>query len=92
MKDIILKPVITEKSIANGANNFYTFFVRTSANKYQIKQAVHKIFSVKVAAIQIINVKPKVKRRGRHIGTTRLYKKAVVKLQPDQKIDFFEKL
>jgi len=92
MKDIILKPVITEKSIAQGADNFYTFFVHSGANKQQIKQAVQKIFSVKVASIQIINTKPKTKRRGRHIGSTSRRKKAVVRLEKDNKIDFFEKL
>lgn len=92
MKDIILKPVITEKSIATGANNFYTFFVHTSANKQQIKQAIQKIFSVKVDAVKIVNIKPKIKRRGRHVGSTTRKKKAIIKLQPNQKIDFFEKL
>jgi len=92
MKDIILKPVITEKSIATGAHNFYTFFVHRSANKQQIKQAIQKIFSVKVEAVKIVNVKPKSKRRGRHTGSTARQKKAIIKLQPDQKIDFFEKI
>lgn len=92
MKETILKPVITEKSLAGGTKSFYTFIVHPDVNKQQIKQAVQRIFSVKVDTVRIVNIKPKTKRRGRRVGTTSMRKKAIVKLMTDQKIDFFDKL
>lgn len=92
MSNILIKPVITEKSVANTENRFYSFFVSQKANKYQIKKAVKDAYKVEVESVRIINVKPKAKRRGRHTGQTSSGKKAIVKLAKDQKIDFFEKL
>lgn len=92
MQNILLKPVITEKSIAQTANRFYSFYIHTSANKYKVKDAVAKAFKVKVESVRIVNVHPKTRRRGRLVGQTRSYKKAIVKLAKDNKIEFFEKL
>ncbi|MDD2181212.1 MAG: 50S ribosomal protein L23 [Bacilli bacterium] len=87
-RDIIKAPIITEKS--NDLvrdNNTYTFSVDTRANKVQIKQAVEKIFNVKVDSVNIINMKPKKKRVGRHIGKTNKIKKAMVKLSEGSSIE-----
>ncbi|MFA4930638.1 MAG: 50S ribosomal protein L23 [Patescibacteria group bacterium] len=92
MSNILIKPVITEKSVANTANRFYSFFVNPKANKYLIKKAVKDAYKVEVESVRIVIIKPKSKRRGRHTGQTATAKKAIVKLAPDQKIEFFEKL
>lgn len=92
MQNILIKPVITEKSIANTANRFYSFIVDISANKYQVKEAVAKTFKVSVESVRIVNIHPKSRRRGRRVGQTNNFKKAIVKLAKDNKIEFFEKL
>ena len=87
-RDIIKAPIITEKS--NDLvrdNNTYTFSVDIRSNKVQIKQAVEKIFNVKVESVNIINMKPKKKRVGRHIGKTSKVKKAMVKLSEGSSIE-----
>ena len=80
-RDIIKAPIITEKSasIAEDGRS-YVFKVDTKANKTEIKQAIEKIFNVKVLEVRTINVKPKQKRVGRYTGMTSKYKKAIVKL------------
>jgi len=87
-RDIIKVPVITEKS-ANIASNekTYVFKVDSKANKTQIKQAIEKIFNVKVENVNTVNVHPKKKRVGRHSGMTNKYKKAIVTLAIGNKID-----
>ena len=80
-RDIIKAPIITEKSSELAANNVITFSVDTRANKTQIKQAIEKIFNVKVESVNTINVKPKKKRVGRYVGKTKNVKKAIVKLK-----------
>lgn len=78
--DIIIAPIITEKSAALESEGKYVFKVAVNANKTQIKQAVEKIFNVKVESVNTINSHPKKKRVGRYSGMTNKYKKAIVKL------------
>lgn len=88
--DIIIRPIITEKSSSLMALNKYTFEVHKSANKFQIRKAVEEVFNVKVDGVNTINVKGKLRRRGITKGYTRSWKKAIVTLKPDQHIEFFE--
>ena len=91
--DIIVRPVLSEKSYADIANKKYTFEVAKSANKTQIKKAVEEIFKVKVESVNISNVYGKIKRQGKHEGLTGSYKKAIVQLTSDSKtIEFFDSL
>jgi large subunit ribosomal protein L23 len=90
MYDIIIKPIITEKSAQLVENLQYTFEVAKDANKVEIKNAIEKIFNVKVVAIRTINVHRKAKRMQRYQGFKPAYKKAIVKLAPGQSIDAFE--
>ena len=78
--DIIIAPIITEKSSDLAKNNVIVFSVDVKANKTQIKQAVEKVFNVKVEKVNTVNVKPKKKRVGRYVGKTNKVKKAIVKL------------
>jgi len=87
-RDLIKAPIITEKS-ANIASNerSYVFKVDSRANKIQIKEAIQKIFNVKVESVNTVNVHPKKKRVGRYKGMTNKYKKAIVTLAVGNKID-----
>ncbi|GEP80030.1 50S ribosomal protein L23 [Staphylococcus carnosus] len=87
-RDVLKRPVITEKSSEAMAENKYTFDVDTRANKTQVKIAVEEIFDVKVDKINIINYKPKKKRMGRYQGYTNKRRKAVVTLK-EGSIDLF---
>lgn len=90
-RDIIKGPIVTEKSMKLKEDfNKYTFKVDKKANKIQIKQAVEEIFKVKVLNVATINVLPKRKRVGQHIGYTPAYKKAICQIAKDQKIEAFE--
>ncbi len=90
-QDIILKPVITEKSMDELQNGKYTFKVATDANKSEIKKAVEALFDVKVAKVNTLNCNGKEKRVGRYVGKTADWKKAIVTLTEDSKtIEFFE--
>ena len=92
-EDIILKPVLTEKGYDGIATKTYTFIVKKDANKTQIKQAVEEIFGVKVANVNTVTCKGKLKRMGRNEGYTPDRKKAIVTLKADSKaIEFFESL
>ena len=89
--DIIRKPVITEKSMADMAEKKYTFIVHVDANKSQIKRAVEEVFNVKVESVNTINGLGKTKRMGVHVGKRSDYKKAVVTLSEESNaIEFFE--
>ena len=91
--DIIISPILTEKSYDGIAEKKYTFKVASDATKPQIKVAVEDIFGVKVAKVNTVNVNGKKKRMGRSEGMTSAYKKAVVTLTEDSKtIEFFESL
>ncbi|EGQ3336545.1 50S ribosomal protein L23 [Staphylococcus pseudintermedius] len=87
-RDILKRPVITEKSSAAMAEDKYTFDVDVRANKTEVKKAVEEIFEVKVAKVNIINYKPKKKRMGRYQGYTNKRRKAIVTLKEGQ-IDLF---
>lgn len=89
-RDIIIRPVVTEKSMDLLADNKYTFIVHPKANKTEIKNAIENIFSVRVETVNTMNVKGKPKRMGRFQGHTPKRKKAVVTLKPGQKIHLFE--
>ena len=87
-RDIIIAPVITEKSANIAANgDRIVFKVKKDANKTQIKQAIEKIYNVKVTKVNTLNVKPKKKRVGRYVGTTSAYKKAIITLAEGSNIE-----
>ena len=90
MKDylkVIKAPIITEKTAQMADKNTVVFSVDTKANKTQIKQAVEKIFDVKVESVNTINTKPKKRRVGKYTGTTSRVKKAIVKLKEGSSIE-----
>ena len=90
-QDIIVRPIITEKSMEGLAERKYTFEVAKNANKIEVKKAVETLFGVKVAKVNTISVKGKKKRMGRSEGYTSDWKKAVVTLTEDSKtIEFFD--
>ena len=88
MKDIILAPVVTEKTAGITADgNKVVFKVAKDANKVQIRQAVEETFNVKVSNVNTINVRPNKKRVGRYTGATKAYKKAIITLAEGSKLD-----
>ncbi|HEV8280524.1 MAG TPA: 50S ribosomal protein L23 [Candidatus Limnocylindrales bacterium] len=95
--DIVLRPVISEKSIDESGRGKYTFAVHGDANKIQIKAAIEELYkkeAVTVVAVNVMTTKAKAKsrgtRRGRIVGHTTPWRKAIVTLAPGQKIEFFE--
>jgi len=84
-EDIIKRPYITEKSNIEAANGKYTFIVDVNATKIEIKQAVEKLFNVKVLQVNTINYEGKMKRMGVHVGPRPNWKKAIVKIDTDPK-------
>jgi large subunit ribosomal protein L23 len=91
-RDVVIKPVVTEKSMDLLADNKYTFIVDKKANKTEIKNAIEHIFEVKVDRVNTLNLKSKPKRLGRFEGRTPSRKKAIVTLKPGHKIRLFEGL
>lgn len=90
-RDIIKRPIITEKSSdLIASDNKYTFVVDKKANKTEVKYAVKQLFNVEVEKVNIINVLPKRRRVGRFEGKKPGYKKAIVKLAPGNTIELFE--
>ena len=90
-KDIIIRPIITEKSmILTEDQNTVTFVVAKNANKTEIKLAVEELFEVKVDRVNTINVRAKRARMGQYEGKKASYKKAIVKLAEGSSIDIFE--
>ena len=90
MKDytnVIIAPVITEKSAIQRENNVYTFKVAKDANKIQIKKAIEEAFGVKVTNVNTLNTKSKSRRVGRYTGKTKAYKKAFVTLKDGDSIE-----
>ena len=85
--EIVKAPVITEKAAALGQKNVYVFKVDPRANKTEIKQAIEKLFKVKVEEVRTLNVKPKKRRVGRYSGLTNRTKKAMVTLAEGQQIE-----
>lgn len=89
--DIIIRPIVTEASMDNMADKKYTFVVDKKSNKTEIKNAVEKVFGVKVASVNTMNMLGKTKRQGIHVGKRPDWKKAIVTLTEDSKtIEFFE--
>lgn len=89
--DIIIRPLLTEKTYGMMQDKRYTFKVAVDANKYQIKDAVEKVFDVKVKQVNTMNMRGKVKRMGANVGRRPNWKKAIVTLTSDSKaIQFFE--
>jgi large subunit ribosomal protein L23 len=89
---IIIRPVVSEKSYVLAANDKYTFRVHPNAHKTQIRQAVEALFEVKVLEVRTITVRPKPKRRGHTSGRTRQWKKAIVQVRPGDTIPVFQGL
>jgi|SRR5215211_1762372 len=89
-RQVIIEPVVSEKSYALMADGKYTFRVDDRAHKTQISRAVEEIFGVEVVEVRTLQVRPKPKRRGLHRGTTRGWKKAIVQLAPGDRIELFE--
>ena len=96
MKDprsIVRRALITEKgTVLRELRNQYHFEVARDANKIEIKQAIESIFSVKVGSVCTQQMRGKVKRQGRYLGKRSDWKKAIVTLKPDQKIELFEQI
>ncbi|EFD94309.1 50S ribosomal protein L23 [Megasphaera lornae] len=90
MHDLLLKPIITEKTTMLMSDGKYTFKVPLHANKIEIRKAVESVFNVKVKSVATIRVLGKVKRMGKFEGKRSDYKKAVVTLQEGETIEFFE--
>jgi large subunit ribosomal protein L23 len=92
-RSIIRKVLITEKgTVMRELQNQYSFEVARDANKIEIKRAVEAVFNVKVDSVQTMQLKGKVKRQGRWVGRRNDWKKAIVTLKADQKIDLFEQI
>lgn len=91
--DVIIRPVLSEKSMDGISGKTYTFEVAKTSNKTEIRQAVEAIFDVKVESVHTIRTMGKMKRQGRTMGRTPEIKKAVVKLKADSKgIEFFDSM
>lgn len=91
--DVIIKPLLTEKSYSDVANKKYAFIVKRDSNKAEIKKAIEEIFNVKVDKVNTLNYDGKFKVQGRAQGYTSKYKKAYVTLSKDSKsIEFFDSL
>lgn len=89
-RDILIRPIITEKTSVMMQENKYTFQVPMEANKVEIRQAVEAIFGVKVLSVNTIRVFGKTKRMGKYVGKRSDYKKAIVKLPEGNTIPLFE--
>ena len=87
--EIIIRPIVSERSYAQMEQNKYTFEVHRDANKYQIKDAIEELFNVKVTSVNTLNVKPKTKRVRYIAGKTRQWKKAVVTVAEGDSIEIF---
>ena len=88
-RDILIRPIITEKTSVMMQDNKYTFKVPLTANKVEIRQAVEQIFKVKVLSVNTIRVFGKTKRQGKYVGKRSDYKNAIVKLSEGNTIAFF---
>jgi large subunit ribosomal protein L23 len=89
-RQVIIEPVVSEKSYALMADGKYTFRVDERAHKTQIARAVEEVFDVTVTEVRTMKVSSKPKRRGLHAGRTRSWKKAIVRLAPGDRIELFE--
>jgi large subunit ribosomal protein L23 len=89
---IVIRPIVSEKSYVLAAVDKYTFRVHPDAHKTQIRQAVEELFDVKVVEVRTLSVKSKPKRRGFTAGRTRSWKKAIVQVRPGDEIPIFQGL
>jgi large subunit ribosomal protein L23 len=89
-RNVIIRPIVSEKSYALLAANKYTFRIHPKAHKTQVRQAVEEIFGVRVTEVHTMTVRSKPKRRGYTSGRTREWKKAIVQLHPEDSIELFE--
>jgi large subunit ribosomal protein L23 len=89
---VIIRPVVSEKSFVQAEIGKYTFRVHADAHKTQIRQAIEQLFDVRVRDVRTVSVKSKPKRRGLYAGRTRTWKKAIVQLQPGDTIPIFQGL
>ncbi len=91
--DIIIKPIVTEKSMAGMPNKKYTFKIAKDANKIQVAKAVEELFKVQVDKVNTLRVRGRMRRQGKFTGYTPSWKKAVVTLKSNSKaIEFFESM
>ena len=88
--EVLIAPIVSEKSYSLIAHRKYTFHVHKNAHKTQIRQAVEQLFDVHVVRVNVIKVQPKPKRRGLFAGKRPGWKKAIVELKAGDKIDVFE--
>ena len=88
--EVLIRPVVSEKSYEQITQNKYTFKVHANAHKTQVRQAVEELFEVKVVDVNIVKVQPKPKRRGLFKGTRPGWKKAIVELKAGDSIEIFE--
>lgn len=89
--DIVVRPIVTEKSsLLKEDGNQYVFEVARTANKIEIAKAVEQLFKVKVIAVRVMNMEGKTRRLGKHSGKKPDWRKAIVKINPKDKIPFFE--
>ena len=92
-QDVVIRPVITEKSMSGNAEKKYTFEVHPDVNKIEIAKAVEELFGVQVKKVNTLHVRGRMRRQGRFQGYTKAWKKAVVTLTEDSKtIEFFESM
>ena len=89
-RNVLIRPIVSEKSYELLAANKYTFRVHNDAHKTQVRQAVEEVFGVRVQGVRTQSVKSKPKRRGYTSGKTRTWKKAIVELHPEDSIELFE--
>ena len=88
--EVLKRPIVTEKTTLQGEQGRYTFEVNPQANKHQIKEAVEKVFDVDVVAVNVIAMRGKRHRYGRHVSKPQSWKKATVRVAEGQSIGFFE--
>jgi large subunit ribosomal protein L23 len=89
-RQVVIAPVVSEKSYSLIEDNKYSFRVHPRAHKTQIRQAVEELFDVKVESVNVVKVQPKPKRRGWHKGKKPGWKKAIVQLREGDRIEIFE--
>jgi large subunit ribosomal protein L23 len=89
---VIIRPVVSEKSFVQAEIGKYTFRVHPNAHKTQIRQAIEQLFEVKVRDVRTVSVKSKPKRRGTSVGRSRTWKKAIVQVGPGDSIPIFQGL
>ncbi len=90
-REVLIRPVVTERSTDMGENEgAYAFIVAPESNKIEIRNAVERLFAVRVADVRTMNYRGKLRRVGRSIGRRPGYKKAIVKLAPGERIDVYE--